>query len=609
MVVLSDGHDTQRAIDPAVLEPLRHSRWVVMTVPVGAPQSWPDLAVTAWAEADFVHEGQSTWIHARVTATGIADPTVRVDLLDGQQLVESRQVTFQGQPSVATRFRVTPATAQGEAQTIHAYRVAVRRVAPEPRPSPAASTSRQGHANEIDDEPFQGNNSRWVFVRVSNDRIRVTLLEGQPYWDTRFLARALQDDPQIDLTAVFSLGRGRTTSVQTSSGHRVNHPASSLDPTVIDAAWLNRFDVVILGRHAEAFFPGHRAELLADYVIQRGGKLILARGQAFAGDRASGREAQEVMAALSPVQWGDQVVSGLRLAVTGAGRIDPLTGSHGLLEDETVLTQLPDMLAATRIDRHKAASVVLLDQIPYEAGDAMAAVAHMNVGRGRVFAVLTDGLWRWAFLPSRNRSYDSVYGLFWARAVRWLVGGGEFLPGEPVSLQLNRLAVHPDEPLEISVTMRDVAAKDITPRLTLTDPHGHATPVGLVRSYEQSPRLVATVRPSAPGVHQLDLTTEGDGSGSMKTSVSRRFAVYERSVEKLDPSARPEVLGTISEATGGRCWGLDETRELLDYLDSIEQAHKNDPIFQYRLNAPAVIGAVFVLLGLEWWLRRRVGLV
>ena len=612
MVVLSDGHDTQRAIDPSAMEAVRRSGWRVMTVPVGAARSVPDIALSAWTQADRLLDGQSTWIDADITQTGLDDRAVRVDLLLEDKLIESQSVSFDAQPSVRLRFRVQPRSRPGESVTIHGYRLVAQLTDPDSR----ASTEPMDRHRHRDDEPFKDNNSRWVFVEVSNDRIKVALFEGQPYWDSRFLARTLGDDPQVDLTAVFSLGPDRAIATVTSSGHKVDDPRLNL--AMIDSSWLNGFDVIVLGRHTQRFFPGHRAGLLADFVTQRGGALILSRGPAFDITTQSGQEANKLTESLLPVRWGQSVVRGLRLELTESGRSHPLV-SRTRFTDDTVLTELPDMLAATQIEGDKAASVVLLRQTPYATSTPMAAVAHMNVGKGKVLAVLGEGLWRWAFLPSGRREYDTVFQTFWAGAIRWLVGRGEFLPGQSVSMNLSRLAVEPDEPLVISIGTRYLEPGDNNPVLTVTTPRGQSRSVSLDRVTEQSSRYTATIRPTSPGVYQLDLDVDhSDGPDSSTNSgnsqisgpkISRRFAVYDRSIEKLDPSARPDVLGNISKATGGRCWRLGERRQLLDYLRSLQQSQQIDSRFEYRINRPLAIGLIFGLFGLDWFIRRRTGLM
>ena len=48
-----------------------------------------------------------------------------------------------------------------------------------------------------------------LLLRVVDQPVRVLLLEGKPYWDTKFLVRTLSADQSIELTSVVQLAEGR----------------------------------------------------------------------------------------------------------------------------------------------------------------------------------------------------------------------------------------------------------------------------------------------------------------------------------------------------------------------------------------------------------------
>ena len=64
-------------------------------------------------------------------------------------------------------------------------------------------------ADPLPGEVTAANNSSPLLLRVVDQPVRVLLLEGKPYWDTKFLIRSLATDESIELTAVVQLAEGR----------------------------------------------------------------------------------------------------------------------------------------------------------------------------------------------------------------------------------------------------------------------------------------------------------------------------------------------------------------------------------------------------------------
>ncbi len=610
VVLLSDGHDSQYTADPGELARLP---WPVITVPVGATSGVGDVAVSAWAQSDVLFENQPTWIEVDITQRGFDGQRVRVQLFHEDRLVESKEIDFDHRPVVHTRFRVVPPFVRQRPKMLHAYRVEAQRV-----PSgddPALS-------NVDDTEPFTDNNSQYVFIKVSRDQIKVAMFEAQPYWDTRFLARVLEDDPQVELYAVYRIGHNRFLKRHERSAAEVSLDTESTGPSEQDwltRTWLNQFDVVILGRGAGHFFADDHAQLLVDYVVQQGGAVILARGQAFDDTTDTSRRAARIFSEIEPVRWGSSVWRHLKLTLARAGHTDPLTRFEPLGQTEVILSQLPGMIAATDIQGEKAASVVLLRQTPMGTNqtqttqdrsvtNVMAAVTYQNVGHGRVFAVLGDGLWRWAFLPNRVRTYDSVYRLFWSRAIRWLAIGGPFLPGQWVSMNQSTLVAKPGESVTVTATARFVKPRMFDPKLKIIWPDGQTQNRTLTTvPGSRSPHHTTTFEPDQSGVYELELSYR-DADGQSRRIVGH-LAVHDRSVERLDPSARPDLLAQISQATGGQRVGVERPDDLLKIVQARGQSQRSAPGHRYVFDRIAVFGLITCLFGLDWFWRRARGIL
>ncbi len=428
------------------------------------------------------------------------------------------------------------------------------------------------------------------------------MFEGQPYWDTRFLANLLEHDPRISFAAIYALGQRRLVV----SSDQVNR----VDLRHIDQHTLNYFDVVVLGKGVERLLSPDDVRLLASYVRDRGGALVLARGRPFDVRTEQGRRAMAQFESISPVSWGQGAARQLQLEMTHAGRQSDWLTLEKKRPTDVLLTRLPKMIAATRVSDVDAASIVMLRQHPSDAKTPdMAAVVHRRAGRGQVFAVLTDGLWRWALLPRDASSQVGAYEMFWRRALRWLAAGGEFLPGEDVALLLERTLVKPNEPVEVTVSTRYLQ-QGFEPKLTLLSPLGDSQPVALHRTGETSATWRGTVRSAQTGIHRLELSSPGRPDLiPPETPISSHLAVRSRSLEKQDVSARPETLKAIASATGGRCLKLDERDQLRDHLKALGEARQVDQEPRYDFARVKVFAIIVGAMAIEWLLRRRGGLL
>src|SRR5690606_14305778 len=136
----------------------------------------------------------------------------------------------------------------------------------------------------------------------------------------------------------------------------------------------------------------------------------------------------ERLGPLSPISWADELVRGAPLELTPEGQAQsPL--DLGPLGAEDWLAELPGALATVRRHDDRSLASIWLRQRPLDPDTpAAAAVAHQRVGRGQVLAILSQGLWRWAFLPPDRSGLDAVYPTFWTRTIRKLAQSPDLLP-------------------------------------------------------------------------------------------------------------------------------------------------------------------------------------
>jgi hypothetical protein len=147
--------------------------------------------------------------------------------------------------------------------------------------------------------------------------------------------------------------------------------------------------------------------------------------------------------------------------------------------------------------------------------------------------------------------------------------------------------------------------KGTLPPATITGPDGRSEQVTLSRGTGKQADFMATYRPKAAGDYVVTLAQPG-GKGERVTAP---FSVFEHAQEDLNTSADPGLMRQIAEAGGGKALSLDEIKSLPRLLSESEAWFQKKPEPQSIWDRWEVLALILGLLGAEWFIRRRLGLV
>lgn len=127
----------------------------------------------------------------------------------------------------------------------------------------------------------------------------------------------------------------------------------------------------------------------------------------------------------------------MQLRVTGSGEKHPiLAWNEGGVGPSILWPRLPALLGLNRVSA-KPGATVLLDA-PFSGGAGLPVLVSSEVGQGRVLALMTGTLWRWALTAQAEGRSVNAYQSFWTNALSWLARDS----------QTRQLTVRP-EPREI----------------------------------------------------------------------------------------------------------------------------------------------------------------
>ncbi|MEZ6064701.1 MAG: hypothetical protein R3B90_03105 [Planctomycetaceae bacterium] len=573
LLVLSDGRDTEDApLQPVAA--LAAARGVpVYTVGVGGSISATDATLLAVPMQESLLPGEPGGIQVKVYQTGLDGKTADIQLTSGG---ETQQVPLTFDDGPVSEARLT-----FERDEPGQYELEVTM-----RPLP-------GEAEE-------SNNAQVLFVDVMARRIRVLLLEGQPFWDSKFVAQTLRKDEQVELTQITQVGTAKTETIIS----RGDQSTASVPQST--AQWAD-FDIVLLGRGVERLLTPAAAEGLRAYVSDVGGHVVFLRGPAWSNETREGQQLQRTLEVLEPVEWSGEQVEQLPLSLTSSGRTAAWFSVTKMGTDtERAIARLPgfETLATTR--RVKAGTLILAraEGAGGPTADALPAIVRMPFGRGQVVAFLGEGLWRWSLLPPELEDLRGFYETFWSNLVRWLALGGDFQPGQQVSLQLSRSSVRLGDELIIDVVCKQLGEGALLPALHVTGPDGQPLPATLHPLPGASPRFRTSLRPEAAGVYEVQV----DAPGLEPARLRRKFSVYEINLERLRTSSNFLALSMLAEHSGGEMFEADEIDQLADRLGRHRLSQASPPRKEFLWDHGALMTLLLLWAGAEWLFRRAVGL-
>ncbi|MCB1182121.1 VWA domain-containing protein [bacterium] len=480
----------------------------------------------------------------------------------------------------------------------------------------------------LDNERFPANNRASLAINVRQERARVLLLTGRPSWDVRFLAQAAAAEQRLALTVVRPSPRGLVL-------------ADSLTAWVppVDAAGWRDWDAVVLMGWTGLVAAVDWTEL--GEAVEAGlGLLVLAGGESGPGGAPQGFPPPATLAEILPVdvatwRWapGPQF---LDVAAGGAGH--PLLAGVELRSDAeggVGLRELPP-LAEVGLVAPRAGAEVLLSSGPRGAvGGEQRRQPVLVVaarGQGRVGWFGGRHLWELAFWESARRTDGDDARHAGRRLLRnLLVWSASGLDESGLVFTGRQSFFQAGEPIRLGAQWRDMRGQPVRDRAlnVILRTRGDASDgaaggpsgAGADTTGEQS----FAMRPSAerPGLSEVELPPLAPGRYAVQLQGAgdppvlgpeEDLIVAAHSVEETQVRMDRRRLVQLAARGDGAFYDAGdpaEVRRLIDDLAAV--AWTGDEVVQrrrldIRLGWPLLV-LVTVLLGCEWFLRRRHGLL
>ncbi|MBI4581216.1 MAG: hypothetical protein HY718_16050, partial [Planctomycetes bacterium] len=463
------------------------------------------------------------------------------------------------------------------------------------------------------------NNTAVEFLHVVNEPIGVLLLEGKPYWDSKFLMRTLAADPVITLDSLVRMTESRylRRTLRVGRGIAASAPEASAPAAddgrqerwkvvggagdlLADAAALKPYQIVVLGRDTEVFLTDAAVNNLRQWMSRQGGSLVCYRGS------PAGRPGEK-LAQVLPVQWSEASESRFHVRLTEEGRSLRWLGDLDDRLSGDVLSQMPTLATVSRVERPRPLATVLATAGAAGGGGEWPVVTCQSYGTGRVVVIEGAGMWRWAFLPPQEHEYGEVYGALWQSLMRWLVSGTALRPGQSMDLRCEKVLFEASDPASATLLMSAEAVGGGPPPTVELRVAGEENAIG---------DYAATAAGSDPGVFRVVFGKLPPGqyealvTGGGATAPSTRFDVRAPVREQLELAVRADLMAKIADDSGGAGLESGTGREVAGLYEAF--ARRAQPERVRRIPAWDrwyVLVGVLGIWAVCWGVRRAGGLI
>ena len=570
VVLMSDGADNSGGVDLDTISEIRRRRIPVNTIGLGKQELSRDVELDA---LDLPAKAlASSRLQAEVTIrqNGFGGKQARLILTGGGAVLASRDLTLSSAPN------------QVESVEFNAGKAGVKNIQARLEPLP-------GEENTL-------NNQLTRVLTVDDSKRRILYVEGEPRWEYKFLRRAVEDDPALQIVSMLRTTQNKILRQGISNANELAEGFPSKPEELFD------FHGLILGSVESGFFTATQQNLIKDFVDRRGGGLLFIGGRWALSD---GGYNVPPFAELLPVNLPSRKNAFQRSFVpaelTEAGKKSMICR----IEDDPQRSiehweVLPDLANYQDPGTAKPGAVVLARV--NVGGNHLPLLVTENYGRGRTSVFATGGSWRWRMQqPVGDISQET----FWRQLLRWVVSA---TPSRVVATTPN-VYLEDDGRIQLRAEVRDktyLPASDATVQARIVGPDGSSETVAL------------RPEPQTQGIYSAEWNAPKAGSYIAEVSAKRgaeqlgsdvmTFRREEGVAENFHREQNRELLEKLADETGGRYYKPSDAKRLPDEI-AYSQAGITSHEMKDLWDMPALFLCVLILKSSEWLLRRRWGVV
>ena len=553
IIIVSDG-DITDGENP--LFTAEKSNIPVYTIGIGDSSRKNDIELKNVLYNQMIYAGTPTTVLATINNRGFAGKTVNVSLYEGSKLKDQKNIQLSSDGTQNVSLDYNPQTSGEKKLSVN--------------------------ISTLEGESTTANNKKIFYVNVLSNKIKVLLISGAPSSDLTFIKNTLADDKNLVVNSITQLSRNKF--LENNSRDRLIDSAKVIFligfPTKeTPDEFLRKVQTTMVQNDKPVFF------LLSNSIDYQ--RLRQLQGELPFIAQISGGSTFEIQPNIQANQSSNPIIQNNSSNVISAwDNLPPV------LQPDGIITPKPES---------EIISKVIINNIPVNRP----LILTRKLGTKRSIAVLAFNIWRWKLQASENSS--DVFDGFILNSVKWLNTKDE---QKFVSIKTVKKIYSPGENIDFTAQVYDQSYNPVS------DAEVN------IKIKSGSENFNVTMNSLGNGLYEGTLETNKTGDYSYSGSAlqygnklgtdSGNFNVGEVNIERINPRMNYEFLKSLSTQTGGEFFTYSNYNQLFPVLERISDNSSKEKIETSEVNLWSnewLLAVAILLFGLEWFLRKRFGML
>ena len=522
----------------------------IHTVVTGSPAGSAEVVLASVSASPVGHEGARLPVEIAVSSAFPGTGPVPVEILENGRTVASGVAAPEGGNQALITLEVPLESPGGKRFT-----AVVRPV----------------------EDGIEANNTRSFDVQVLKSSFRILLAAAAPSADLAFLRRTIESDPAFDLEVAIG-------------GIAPEENRNAFRDGAFDAA-------IVLDGGGDPLTPAAASRVIESV---SGGSGLWVLGSSLAGSGVG------VIAGALPVtfqQGRSPAETDIFIRPTESGTTHFITSGiqqPGLGGGWDLLPPLSSILLSANVVSSARVLAEAFSDLP--GWKPLPAIITGRYGAGKVLVMPVSGIWRWRLLAAGAGREETFFRSFVLGTLRWLTSDTET---SPLTVSTGRQSYLSGQEIVFEGRLFDKVYMPVS-----------GAAISLV--VDGDPSLKVFLRETSPAVYRGTIGGIDPGEHTFSASAYLKdtlfaesagsFTVERFSLEMLDTTSRPGLLGAIATRSGGvsvTAAGIDSLFQSLVHEARTERRERDSHLYLHPL-LPILVVA---FLAAEWTIRKRRGLL